>query len=66
MTAIRKIWVITDRGQVNELSLISTSDCIKWWCYEGDDKWQKGEPPNTSRRLKKDASGKPDAQIRAF
>lgn len=66
MTVNKKIWVITTRGQVVELPFLSSGDCVKWWCYEGDEKWQKGDPPNIANRMKKDESRKTENQIFAF
>jgi hypothetical protein len=61
------VWIITTKGQVAPLSGISSSEEIKWWCYEGDEKWQREEPPNTVKRsAKKNESKRRDGQIQAF
>jgi hypothetical protein len=51
--AFRRIWVITTMSKVKPVEDLKPDEVSKFWCREGDDRWQPGTPPGTSATVNK-------------
>lgn len=48
-----RIWVITTMSKVKPVEDLQSDEAVKFWCFEGDDRWQPGQPPGTSATVNK-------------
>lgn len=63
----KPIWIITQRGSVVPLAELPSGESAKWWCFECDSKWTRGDPPNVKRKeIQKIEPANKQNQIRAF
>jgi hypothetical protein len=44
---LRRIWVITTMSKVKPVEDLQPDEVVKFWCFEGDNRWQTGQPPGT-------------------
>jgi hypothetical protein len=48
---MKTIWIITTAGHVKPLADLPPGESVKWWCREGDDRWQPGQPLGVSATI---------------